>query len=85
MARIKSEDLLVRVREDKFTTIKLKGLQEGSFYLLLETVEDSFILENDDGSMKEYPKADNALTWLKRMTNLKEVMVDIEIWRSDKQ
>jgi hypothetical protein len=85
MARIKSEDLLVRVRENKFTTIKLKGLQDGSFYLLLETVEDSFILENDDGSMKQYPKADNALTWLKRMTKLKEVMIDIEIWRSDTQ
>ena len=85
MPRIRSSELLRTISQNNFTTIKLKGLQSGSFYLLLETDDGSFILENDDGSMKEYPKADNALTWLKRMTNLKEVMVDIEIWRSDKQ
>jgi len=85
MPRIRSGELLRTISQNNFTTIKLKGLQSGSFYLLLETDDLSFILENDDGSMKEYPKADNALTWLKRMTNLKEVMVDIEIWRSDKQ
>ena len=85
MPRIRSSELLRTISQNNFTTIKLKGLQSGSFYLLLEMDDGSFILENDDGSMKEYPKADNALTWLKRMTNLKEVMVDIEIWRSDKQ
>ena len=85
MPRIGSSELLRRISQNDFTSINLKGLQHGSFYLLLETPDGSFILENEDGSMKEYPKADNALTWLKRMTNLKEVVVDIEIWRSDKQ
>jgi hypothetical protein len=85
MPRIRSSELLTRISQNNFSAIKLRGLQDGSFCLLLETSDSSLILENDDGSMKEYPKADNALTWLKRMTHLKEVMVDIEIWRSDKQ
>jgi len=85
MPRIRSSELLKRVSQNDFITIKLKGLQGDRFYLLLEASDGSFILENDDGSMKEYPKVDNALTWLKRMTNLKEIVVDIEIWRSDKQ
>jgi hypothetical protein len=83
MARIQTKELLSRVYEGDFTVIKLKGLQDGSFYLLLETVNGSFILENADGSMKQYPRVDYALSWLKRVTNTNEVVVDIEIWRSD--
>jgi hypothetical protein len=52
---------------------------------MLESEEGSFILENADGSMKEYPKIDHALTWLKRMTSANQVVVDIEIWRNDER
>jgi len=85
MPRIQTPELLSRISEGDFVAIKLKGLQDGSFYLMLETAEDSFILEHSDGSMKEYPKVDHALTWLKRMTNAHEVVVDIELWRNDKR
>ena len=85
MPRIRTAELLNRVSNRDFTTIKLKGLQDGSFYLLLEGADGSFILENADGSMKQYPKADHALVWLKRMTDLKEIKVDIEIWRRQEQ
>ena len=85
MPRIKNEALLTRISQNNFTAIKLKGLQGGSFYQMLESEEGSFILENADGSMKEYPKADHALTWLKRMTKANQVVVDIEIWRNDER
>jgi len=85
MPRIQTKGLLSRISEGDFVVIKLKGLQDGSFYLMLETAEGSFILENSDGSMKEYPKVDHALTWLQRMTNANEVVVDIEIWRNDER
>jgi hypothetical protein len=83
MPRIQVADLLRRISERDFNTIKLRGLQDGSFCLLLDADDDSFILENADGSVKQYPKVDYALTWLKRMTNANEVVVDIDIWRSD--
>lgn len=50
---------------------------------MLEAGDDSFILENANGSIKQYPKVDYALTWLKRMANVTEVTVDIDIWKSD--
>ena len=85
MPRIRTTELLNRISAGDFTAVKLKGLQDGSFYLLLESSDGSFILENADGSMKEYPKADHALVWLKRMTNLKDLVLDIEIWRTDEE
>jgi hypothetical protein len=85
MPRIRTTELLSRISQGDFTAIKLKGLQDGTFYLLLETAAGSSILENTDGSMKQYPKVDHALTWLKRMTNAKEVVVDVEIWRADER
>jgi hypothetical protein len=85
MARIRSELFLSRVHQNDFTRIKLKGVQDGTFCLLLEAADGTFILENENGSMKTYPKTDHALTWLRRMTNLTEVTVDIEIWRSDER
>ena len=85
MPRIKNEALLTRISQNNFTAIRLKGLQGGSFYLMLESEEGSFILENADGSMKEYPKIDHALTWLKTMTSANQVVVDIEIWRNDER
>ena len=83
MPRIKTDELLERIRNGKFQSIHLKGLQNGSFYILLQCADGSFIHENDDGSMKEYPKADHALLWLRRMTKAKMVIIDIEIWRND--
>jgi hypothetical protein len=83
MPRIQVADLLNRISEGDFSSIKLRGLQDGSFCLLLEADDDSFILENANGSIKQYPKVDYALTWLKRTTNANEIVVDIQIWRSD--
>ena len=83
MPRILVAELLSRISEGNFNAIRLRGLQDGSFCLLLETHDDSFILENADGSIKQYPKADYALTWLKRTTNANEIVVDIRIWRGD--
>ena len=74
-----------RIELCDYTKIKLRGLQNGRFYLTLETAEEVFILENIDGSMKEYPRVDHALVWLRRMTDLKEVTVDIEIWKNDRK
>jgi len=51
--------------------------------MVLETLDGSFIHESSDGAVKEYPKVDNALTWLKRKTSTREVVVDIEIWQAD--
>ena len=83
MPRIQTKELLNRISEGDFSAIRLKGLQDGTFYLLLDSPDGVFILENADGSMKCYPKVDHALTWLKRKTNLKTIVVDIEIWKSD--
>jgi hypothetical protein len=83
MPRIGTAEFLNRVANRDFNTIRLKGVQAGSFYLMLETPEDVFILENKDSTMKEYPKVDHALVWLRRMTDLKEVIVDIELWKKD--
>jgi len=84
MPRIRTEEFMNRVASRDFKTIRLKGVQAGSWYLMLETPEDVFlILENEDGTMKEYPKVDHALVWLKRMTNLKEIIVDIDLWKKD--
>jgi len=83
MPRIKTAELLERVTNGDFEVIKLKGLQGGTFYMVLETLDGSFIHESSDGAVKEYPKVDNALTWLKRKTSTREVVVDIEIWQAD--
>ena len=76
-----------RVANGHFNAIKLKGLQAGSFiwscYMVLETADGSLIHESSDGSIKEYPKVDHALAWLKRKAAVKEVVIDIEIWRDD--
>jgi hypothetical protein len=44
-----------------------------------------FIYENTDGSMKEYPNADYALSWLKRKTSVREIVLDINLWQTDKK
>ena len=85
MPRITTQRLLERIANGHFNVVKLRGSQDGAFYLLLEGSDGSFIHENPDGKMKEYPHADHALTWLKRMTGVKEVVVDIELWQTDKK
>jgi len=83
MPRIRTKDLLSRIAGEDVRALKLKGMQNGSFCMLVEFSDGMFIHENSDGTIKEYPKIDNALVWLKRMTKLKEVIVDIEIWREN--
>lgn len=83
MPRIKTQDLLDRIAANDFGKLKLKGLQGGSFYMLLECEDGMYIHENSNGVVKEYPNVNNALLWLKRKTDLKEVTVDIEIWKDD--
>ena len=85
MPRIRTEDLLSRIADNNVGALKLKGMQNGSFCMLVECRDGIFIHENPDGTVKEYPKVDHALVWLKRMTKLKEVIVDIEIWRENKR
>lgn len=82
MPRIKTEELLSRIASKDFEAIKLKGMHGGSFCMLLEGADGAFIHENSDGSIKEYPQVDHALTWLKRMTEVKEVIVDVELWQN---
>jgi hypothetical protein len=84
MPLIKTEELLERIANGQFTSIRLNGLQSGSFCMLLEGTDGTFIHENRNGNIKEYPKVDKALIWLKRMTGLNEVTVNIVLWRSDK-
>jgi hypothetical protein len=83
MPRLKTPQLLERIAKGDFDKVVLKGSQFGTFYLLLECADGSFIHENLDGRLKEYPHADNALNWLKRKSGVKEVLVDIELWQAD--
>lgn len=83
MSRIRTEELLERIAKGDFKTIKLKALQSNSFVMMLEDKDGTFINESSDGSMKEYPKADHALTWLQRMTNLNEVVIDIGLLQNN--
>ena len=51
--------------------------------MLLECVDGTFIHENLDGSIKEYKHVDDVLRWLKRKTGVKEVVVNLELWKDD--
>ena len=51
--------------------------------MLLECVDGTFIHENLGGSIKEYKHVDDALVWLKRKTGVKEIVVNIELWKND--
>jgi hypothetical protein len=83
MPRIKTKDLLERIGKGDFLAVRLNGLQGGSFCMLLECVDGAFIHENLDGSVKEYKHVDDALSWLKRKTELKEIVVNLELWKND--
>jgi len=80
MPEIKTDDLLEKIAKGNFKVIKLRALQRGQFCMMLECDDGTFIHYNKDGSLKEYPKVDNALTWLKRMTDVDDVIVDIALW-----
>jgi hypothetical protein len=85
MARIRGEDFSTRISTGDFSQIMLRGLQDGSFCLLLECGEDCFILENNDGSVKSYNNLHNVLSWLKRKTAITEVIVSLELWRHNQE
>jgi hypothetical protein len=83
MPRIKTNDLMERISKGDFLAIRLNGLQDGSFYMMLECADGTFIHENLDGSIKEYKHVDYALSWLKRKTGVKEIVMNIELWKND--
>jgi hypothetical protein len=83
MPRNKTNDLLEKIGKWDFLSVRLNGLQGGSFCMLLECVDGTFIHENFDGSIKEYKHVDDALVWLKRKTGLKEIVVNLELWKND--
>lgn len=83
MPRIKTNELLERSSKGDFLAVRLNGLQDGSFCMMLECADGTFIHENLDGNPKEYKHVDDALSWLKRKTGLKEIVVNIELWKND--
>lgn len=83
MPGIKTRELLDVLSNGDFHSIQLKGLQNGSFVMMIERRSGFFYHENSNGVIKEYPKVDNALIWVKRKSTVKAVLVDIEIWQDD--
>ncbi len=83
MPRIRTEDLLNRLASGNFTALKLSAVSSGVFVMLLECEDGTFIHENNNGEMKEYPKVDNALSWLRRTTKINKIIIDIAYWRLD--
>ena len=59
MPGIKTDELLEKIAKGDFKAIKLRGFQQGAFCMILECDNGTFIHENNDGSVKEYPKVDN--------------------------
>jgi hypothetical protein len=62
MPRITTQELLQRIANGNFDLIRLNDSQHGTFYMLLEGADGSFIHENAYGGMKEYPNAEYALS-----------------------
>jgi hypothetical protein len=83
MPRIKTNDLLERIGKGDFLAVRLNGLQDGSFCMMLECADGTFIHENLDGGLKDYKHVDDALGWLKRKTGVKEIVVNLELWKND--
>jgi hypothetical protein len=83
MPSIKTNNLLARSSKGDFLAIRLNGLQDGSFCMMLECADGTFIHENLDGSIKVYKHVDDALGWLKRKTGVKEIVVNLELWKND--
>ena len=83
MAAIKTEKFLDKIAKNDYKTIKLTGLANGSFCIMLEYEDGFFIHFNSNDTIKEYPKADFALTWLKRMTKANRIVIDIQLWKEN--
>jgi len=81
MPRIKTKELTERIEKGNYTAIRLRALHGGTFCMLLEDTDGVFIHENLDGSIKEYPQANHALTWLKNIMDVEKVFVDTKIRR----
>jgi hypothetical protein len=79
MPRINTEELFTRIRAGNYKFVLLRGMQDGTFYLVLECEDGSFVLLNQNEQQMEFPKVDNALVWLKRMTDLEEFVVNISL------
>ncbi len=82
MPRIKTEELVERIENGKYKTIRLRALHGGTFCMLLEDADGAFIHENLDGRIKEYPQANHALVWLQDIMDIKNVAVDSKIRHS---
>ncbi len=65
MPRIKTNELLDRIGKGDFQAVRLNGQHRGSFCMMLECQDGTFIHENLDGGLKEYKRVDDALSWLK--------------------
>ena len=83
MAGINSEDLLNRIRAGNYKSVLLRGLQDGKFYLVVEAEDGPFVLLDKNGRQMVFPKVDNALVWLRRMTDLEEFVVNIKLLPKD--
>ena len=85
MPHIGTTEMLEKIEKGDFQSIRLRGLQDGTFCLLLECEDGTFIHENPDGSVKYYPGIDHALIWLKRKAGVVEVIVHTELWKEYKR
>lgn len=85
MAGIQTEDLLDRITKKQFNAIRLRGLQDGEFCVMLIANDGIFIHDNKDGSYKRYRKVENAIDWLKRKTQNNSVEIDITLWKENER
>jgi len=76
MPRIKTKELLERIENSAYKTIRLRALSGGRFCMLLEDTDGIFIHENLNGAIKEYPQVKHALDWLQNIMNIDSVVVD---------
>ncbi|MBO0860674.1 MAG: hypothetical protein J2P21_19765 [Chloracidobacterium sp.] len=83
MPGIRTNDLLERIDKGAFVAVRLNGIQNGSFCMMLDCGDETFIHENLDGSIKIYSDVEDALSWLKRKTGLKEIVVNVGLWKND--
>ncbi len=82
MPRIKTDKLIERIENGNYKAIILRALPGGTFCMLLEDTDGVFIHENLNGRIKEYPQANHALTWLKSIKDIENIIVDAKIRHS---
>lgn len=83
MAGISTEEFLERVAKKQFNVVRLRGLQNGEFCMMIVADDGVFIHRNQDGSHKSYRKVENAIDWLKRKTQLNSIEIDFTIWKEN--